>query len=616
MPGMPGMPMPGMPGMPGGMRPGMGMGYPPNPYGIPMMVPPMPMPVPTMPMPIVQAPPKPMMPIAKPMAEQTTTVYVGKIPPTVEDEFIRKLLEFCGDVAFWRRVTDPTTGQLKGFAFCDFKSPEGVLRALRLLNGLDIDEHQLLLKVDDKNQKQLDAYIAKRNAEQHGITLKPGDTISQTPSALEKETEADTLTKTQIDDLVGRVHRVLTARRAGRDPASEDIADGDPSKLDKAQLVSREIKNFRERQAQRDLEIKDRQREEERGRHDDRGHHHEFDRQKEIERLRLMRDKERERESRRRRDDPYKEKEWEHTERNRERKREENKKREQRLKDLRRAEIEDQEYDSDEKARKRLRTRDARKRREKEREEDELDRIKEREELEQKRRIEEERAKTEEQARIAQEAEEAEKRRVDQQQQQRALLQQQQTQLQQQQKEIHKHSVASPDGPTSPSAEENTTLKLGFNKRTRIQPIAGFMAEGAEEEVIVKKKPLVMLDLPAHNDNKDTKGKAEVQSVIDRIPTSKEDLFKIDVDWALIDKHKIIDKKMKPFVTKKIMEYLGEEEKTLIDFIMSKISGHIAPEEILQQLALVLDDEAEMFVVKMWRMLVYEMYTASAAGAK
>lgn len=53
--------------------------------------------------------------------------------------------QFCGDVAFWRRVTDPTTGQLKGFAFCDFKSPEGVLRALRLLNGLELDEHQLLV---------------------------------------------------------------------------------------------------------------------------------------------------------------------------------------------------------------------------------------------------------------------------------------------------------------------------------------------------------------------------------------------------------------------------------------------------------------------------------------
>ena len=76
--------------------------------------------------------------------------------------------------------------------------------------------------------------------------------------------------------------------------------------------------------------------------------------------------------------------------------------------------------------------------------------------------------------------------------------------------------------------------------------------------------------------------------------------------------HKIIERKMKPWVTKKILEYLGEEEKTLIDFIMGKIAGHTAPGEILQQLALVLDEEADMFVLKMWRMLVYEMYTASA----
>lgn len=584
-------------------------------------MPPMGMPMPPMGMPMVPIPPqiiaKPMPMVPKPIIVEQTTVYVGKIPPTVEDEFIRKLLEFCGDVAFWRRVTDPTTGQLKGFAFCDFKSPEGVLRALRLLNGLDIDEHQLLLKVDDKNQKLLDAYIAKRNAEQHGIVLKPGDTIAQTPEALAKEKDEDDQTKTKIEELVGRVHRVLAARRAGKDPAEEDIADGDPTKQDKAQLVSREIKNFRERQAQRDLEKKDRQRESERDRHNDDHQHHEFDRQKEIDRLRRLRDGEREKENRRRREDRDRERDWDQTERMRERKRDESKKRERRDRDLRRREIEDQEYDSDEKARKRLRTREARKRREKEREEDELDRVKEREEIEQKKRVDEERAKAEEQARIAQETADAEKRRIDQQQQQRAQVQQQQHQLQQQ-RDHHKHPVTSPD-----ESEENTsTLKLGFNKRTKITPVAGFAVDNEDDEVVVKKKPLVMLDAPEHKDNQSNsaagaKGKGgrkvdEVQSVIDRIPTTKDELFSIEVDWALIEKHKIIERKMKPWVTKKIMEYLGEEEKTLIDFIMGKIGTHIPPAEILQQLTLVLDEEADIFVVKMWRMLVYEMYTASA----
>jgi hypothetical protein len=90
-------------------------------------------------------------------------------------------------------------------------------------------------------------------------------------------------------------------------------------------------------------------------------------------------------------------------------------------------------------------------------------------------------------------------------------------------------------------------LKLGFNKRTKITPVAGFVVDNEEDEVVVKKKPLVMLDQPEHKDNqpaganngKPTKSARkvdEVQSVIDRIPTSKDDLFRIEVDWSLIEK--------------------------------------------------------------------------------
>lgn len=58
---------------------------------------------------------------------------------------------------------------------------------------------------------------------------------------------------------------------------------------------------------------------------------------------------------------------------------------------------------------------------------------------------------------------------------------------------------------------------------------------------------------------------------------------------------------MKPWVTKKIVEYLGEEEATLIEFVLAKMSNHMAPQEILDQLAFVLEDEAEVFVIKLWR---------------
>lgn len=78
---------------------------------------------------------------------------------------------------------------------------------------------------------------------------------------------------------------------------------------------------------------------------------------------------------------------------------------------------------------------------------------------------------------------------------------------------------------------------------------------------------------------------------------------------------KITEKRMRPWVSKKITEYLGEEEKTLIDFIMNKITAHTPPEEMLSALSPILDEEAPIFVVKMWRMLVYEMFTAAKASA-
>lgn len=65
---------------------------------------------------------------------------------------------------------------------------------------------------------------------------------------------------------------------------------------------------------------------------------------------------------------------------------------------------------------------------------------------------------------------------------------------------------------------------------------------------------------------------------------------------------------MKPWITKKIIEYLGEEEITLIEFILAKMSQHMAPQEILDQLAFVLEDEAEMFVIKLWRYFYFVLH--------
>lgn len=68
-----------------------------------------------------------------------------------------------------------------------------------------------------------------------------------------------------------------------------------------------------------------------------------------------------------------------------------------------------------------------------------------------------------------------------------------------------------------------------------------------------------------------------------------------------------LHEKMRPWISKKITEFLGEEEKTLVDYIVSSTQEHVKASHMLELLQAILDDEAEMFVLKMWRMLIFEI---------
>lgn len=68
-----------------------------------------------------------------------------------------------------------------------------------------------------------------------------------------------------------------------------------------------------------------------------------------------------------------------------------------------------------------------------------------------------------------------------------------------------------------------------------------------------------------------------------------------------------LHERMRPWISKKITEFLGEEETTLVDYIVSSTQEHMKASQMLELLQSILDDEAEMFVLKMWRMLIYEI---------
>lgn len=77
-----------------------------------------------------------------------------------------------------------------------------------------------------------------------------------------------------------------------------------------------------------------------------------------------------------------------------------------------------------------------------------------------------------------------------------------------------------------------------------------------------------------------------IKSIIDKIPTEKNDLFNYNLDWNEIDST-LMDKKIRPWINKKIIEYIGEPEPTLVDFICSKVMAGSMPQGILDDVQMV-----------------------------
>lgn len=173
----------------------------------------------------------------------------------------------------------------------------------------------------------------------------------------------------------------------------------------------------------------------------------------------------------------------------------------------------------------------------------------------------------------------------------------------------------------SPGQTSGRKSPTSSSKRKKLSAAASQAFGNGEEEDSAearKKRKLVPLeDEEAHKQldpqeqqqvqhmNTEEKRK-HIKSLIDRIPTSKEELFNFNFDRSLVD-NALMDKRIRPWINKKIIEYIGEEEPTLVDFICSKVLAGSAAQSILNDVSMVLDEEAEVFVVKMWRLLIYEI---------
>ncbi|KAJ4974056.1 hypothetical protein NE237_007230 [Protea cynaroides] len=740
-PGIPRFPVP----YPAMIRPA----FPPRPPGAVGVFPPLSRPpVPGVRPPIVPPVLRPVVSILPPTEKPQTTVYVGKIASTVENEFMLSLLRLCGPVKSWKRAQDPSDGTPRGFGFCEFESAEGVLRALRQLSKFNVDGQELVLNVNQATREYLERYVEKKTEREKKPKetekeeeSQPGSEKNEPESTSEKGSNKDESDSADKENQDNSTFGIVTDedREADRDalekltsmieerlktkppPPPPAPTTADSSAKSNSELLSKsrdgdsdvdimkddaaEDKNDDETTSERkptnvhdkpEISSPDRNRRYDKHSRDrDRGR--DLKREKEWELERYEREKERER-VRRERDREmkireaerlYKErvKEWEARERDKEYQRQHEKEREKEREWEHRREIMDQEDESDDDDTRKRRRRSSvyeekRKKRQREKEEDLADRLREDEEIaEAKRRaIEEQQMQTDElKVEVANGVDGSifpEKGIVEQ------ACEDDSLHVNHAEDMILGNGIADeatmvPVAVSDMRQSSNAPArKLGFGlvgsgKRTTV-PSVFHEEDDDDAEKEKKMRPLVPLDYSieeiqvvqpavsgapssnlaaaaefakrisnsnpkeersdadrdrsrrstdklshrdrdrndednynARDENKEKK-LLDAKQLIDMIPKTKEELFLYEINWAVYDKHELHER-MRPWIAKKITEFLGEEEETLVDYVVSSTKQHVQASQMLELLQSILDDEAEMFVLKMWRMLIFEI---------
>lgn len=153
----------------------------------------------------------------------------------------------------------------------------------------------------------------------------------------------------------------------------------------------------------------------------------------------------------------------------------------------------------------------------------------------------------------------------------------------------------------------NRDGKRSREDRSRDRDSASSKAEAVVQAALGGGTSALLPPPPQHGEGgeKSSKGREQASEGKD-----KDAIFRYQMDWAAIDRHQVVERKMRAWVVKKIKEYLGEEETTLIKFIMHHLAAHCKPEDLLTELRLVLEDDADIFVEKLWKVLIYHMVNA------
>ncbi len=176
-------------------------------------------------------------------------------------------------------------------------------------------------------------------------------------------------------------------------------------------------------------------------------------------------------------------------------------------------------------------------------------------------------------------------------------------------------------GAAAQKAQANAAAQ---NQKRTVAEVEGLL-EDEEEAETAQRRTLIPIQFDKNDMtvmSEEERAQAAKQLASD-IPNDRDGLWKWDIKWDFVDES-VIDERLKPFIEKKIVEYLGVQEQMLVEVVVNALRSRRRPEELVRELEEVrtpaycavllvqnadvlqaLDDEAEPLVRKLWRMVIF-----------
>lgn len=150
--------------------------------------------------------------------------------------------------------------------------------------------------------------------------------------------------------------------------------------------------------------------------------------------------------------------------------------------------------------------------------------------------------------------------------------------------------------PDATLADQDTTSAEDDTKKRKFVP-----SEANRDDINVRKQRIDMqggslAEIRAANEAADKEQSSSA------LYTAKEDILAAYTMFPPLSTHPSTSpKEIESYVTSKIVEYLGEEESTLISFIMKELKKGVKTTALLEEMKMVLDEDAEEFVLGLYK---------------